>query len=114
MAKKKPAPKKDAPKKGRIKKVIDQAREPLTLLETLKEEGIANAAMFLSMAGAMASGASKNLRVDHLRPHLRELVQSLGFATRSEVEKLEERIEELEDRLASVEAAHSHHHHDDE
>lgn len=87
----------------KVKKVIEQVREPLGLLETLKEEGIASATMLLGMASNMASGAAKNLKMEHIKPHLRELVQSLGFAFHADLEKLEARVEELEDRIASLE-----------
>lgn len=114
MAKKKPAKKKSSPKKKsaprksareRVSKVIDQAREPFSLLGTLKEEGMANAMTFLTMASAMATGAKNNIRLEKLRPQLKELVSSLGFAFREDLERLEHRLEELEHLLSEREYA---------
>jgi hypothetical protein len=101
MAKRASKPKKRPAKKKAS--VIHQVKEPLSLLNTLKEEGMANAITFLSMAGAMASGARKNLR-----PQLKELVSSLGFAFREDMERLEARLDELEHLLSEREYARLH------
>lgn len=110
MAKKKPA--KNAKKKTasrprrakeKVSKVIHQVKEPFSLLGTLKEEGLSNALSFLTMAGAMAGEARKNLRLETVRPQLKELVSSLGFAFRSDLDRLEARLEELEQKLAERE-----------
>ncbi len=101
MAKKKETKRKRA--KEKVTKVIDQVKEPLSLLNTLKEEGLANAFTLLTMASAMASGAKKNLKLEVLKPQLKDLVGSLGFALKEDVERLEARLEELEDKLSEKE-----------
>ncbi len=104
-AKKSPAKKakKGAAPKGRVSKVIDQVKEPLSLLNTLKAEGLNNAMMMLTLAGGIASEAKKNLRLENVKPQLKELVYSLGFAFREDMERLEARIEELEQSLSEKE-----------
>lgn len=102
MAKKKSESKR-ARTKDKVTKVVEQVSEPFSLLNTLKEEGLANAMALFGMAGALASGATKNIRLDALKPQLYEIVSSLGFALKEDVEKLEARIEELETRLAEKE-----------
>ena len=91
MAKKKPT--------SRTKRVMDQVKEPFALLETLKSEGLANATLVLGMA----SEAAKNFRLEQLKPQLKEMMHSVGFVTKSYVERLEERIDELEGRVADLE-----------
>ena len=86
-----------------VSRVVDQVKEPLSLLNTLKEEGVANAVALLGLASAMASGATKNLRIDGVKPHLRELITSMGFTMREDIEKLEARVEELELKLSAKE-----------
>lgn len=95
--------KKTTGKRARVKKVITQAKEPLSLLQTLREEGMANAITFLSMASSVASGAAKNFRPDAYLPQLKEVVTSLGFATSEDIERLEERIADLEQKLSERE-----------
>ena len=102
MAKKKTESKR-ARAKDKVTKVVEQVSEPFSLLNTLKEEGLANAMALFGMAGAIASGATKNIRLDALKPQLYEVVSSLGFALKEDVEKLEARIEELETKLAEKE-----------
>jgi len=103
-SKKKPAAKKSKPAaKERVNRVIHQVKEPLSLLGTLKEEGMANAITFLTMASAVASGAKNNLRLEKIRPQMKELVSSLGFAFREDVERLEARLDELEHLLSERE-----------
>lgn len=99
-----------AKRSRKVKKAILQAKEPLSLLETLKEEGMANAALLLHMA----SGAAKNLKIENMKPFIMDAVKSLGFVKKSELDKLLERVEELEDRLTAVEEHHLHHHGDEE
>lgn len=89
--------------KETVSNVLHQVKEPLSLLNTLKEEGMANAITLLGMASTVASGASKNLRMDMIRPQLKEVVSSLGFATQEDIQKLENRIEELEEKLSQKE-----------
>jgi hypothetical protein len=107
MAKKKASkkPSKGKRAKEKVSKVIDQVKEPLSLLNTLKEEGVANALTFLTMASAVAEGAKKNLKLEMVKPQLKDLVGSLGFALREDLEKLEARLEELEHRLSEKEYA---------
>ncbi len=89
--------------KERVSRMVKQVKEPLSLLSTLREEGMANAMALMGLAGAMASGASKNFRLDSVKPQLRELISSIGFAVREDVEKLEARVEELELKLSEKE-----------
>lgn len=89
--------------KARVSKVLDQVKEPLSLLGTLKEEGMANALMFLSIAGSVANGAKKNLRLDAVKPQLRELISSLGFAMKEDLESMAARIDDLEHKLSQKE-----------
>ena len=96
MAKKK-ATKNKAARKS-IKTMVEQVKEPFSLLETLKEEGMANAGMLLGMM----AGAAKSFRVETIRPQLKEVMTSLGFAMRSEVERLEVRLDELETRISEL------------
>lgn len=106
MAKKKKAPSRSAAQKkpkARVSKVMDQVKEPLSLLQTLKDEGLANAITLISMASTVASGAARNFRAEALRPQLKEVVSSLGFALRDDLERLEGRVEELEQQLSERE-----------
>jgi polyhydroxyalkanoate synthesis regulator phasin len=107
MAKSKKAPKSKSKTatyaKAKVSKVLDQVKEPLSLLGTLKEEGMANALTLLSLASTMASGAKKNLRLESLKPQLRELISSLGFATKEDFESLASRVDELEHKLSQKE-----------
>ena len=89
--------------KAKVNKVIKQVKEPLSLLSTLKEEGMANAMMLFTIASGVATGAAKNLRMETVRPQLQELIQSLGFSFRSDIERLESRIEELEQKISEIE-----------
>lgn len=105
MAKKseKKSPRRSTRAKDRVSKVVDQVREPFSLLNTLKEEGMANAMALFGIAGAVASGATKNLRLDVVKPQLYEIMTSMGFALREDIEKLEARIEELETKISAKE-----------
>ena len=91
--------------RAKVQRAIAQAREPLSLLQTLREEGLGNALTLLSVAGTFASGAARNLRTEALLPQLRELLGSLGFATREELERLQARVDELEQRESEREYA---------
>jgi polyhydroxyalkanoate synthesis regulator phasin len=109
---KKSAPRKSTAKqstrkatKEKVSRVIDQVKEPLSLLSTLREEGLANVMSLLTIASTVASGASRNLRLDSVRSQLKEVISSLGFALHEDVEKLESRIEELELKLSEKEYA---------
>jgi hypothetical protein len=105
--KKKPKPRRSvrAAAKERVEKVIHQVKEPLSLLGTLKEEGMANAVLLLGMASSAAGMARQSLRAEAMKPALRELVQSLGFAFREDLERLEARVEELEQKISESEYA---------
>jgi BMFP domain-containing protein YqiC len=78
-----------------VKRIVDQVKEPLSLLETLKEEGLARAMYLLGVA----STASKSINKDKLREQLKDTVQNLGIVTRADFERLEARVEELESKL---------------
>jgi hypothetical protein len=99
--KKKPSRRRAA--KEQVSKVIHQIKEPFSLLSTLKEEGMANALTLLTMAGTAASAARQSLKAEALKPALREFVQSLGFAFREDLERLEARLDEHEQKLAEKE-----------
>jgi polyhydroxyalkanoate synthesis regulator phasin len=43
------------------------------------------------------------VRLDSIKPQLRELISSMGFAMREDVEQLESRVEELEVKLSEKE-----------
>lgn len=102
-AKKTKKPSKRARAQEAVEEVVHQVREPFSLLNTLKEEGVANAVALMGLAGAMASGATKNFRLETIKPQLRELIGTMGFATRDDLEKLEARLEELEMKLSEKE-----------
>ena len=102
QSKKRKASKRSYAKK-KVSEVVNQVREPLSLLSTLRDEGVANASALLALAGAVASGATRNLRLEAVKPQLSEMVGSLGFALRSDLEKLESRVEELETKLSEKE-----------
>jgi hypothetical protein len=89
--------------KEKVSQVVNQVREPLSLLSTLKEEGVANAVALMGLAGAVASGATRNLRLENIRPQLAEMMGTMGFALRSDLERLEARVEELETKLSEKE-----------
>ena len=91
--------------KEKVSEVVNQVKEPLSLLSTLKEEGLANAVALMGLASTMASGATRNFRLDSIKPQLRELINSMGFSLRSDLEKLESRIEELELKISEKEFA---------
>jgi hypothetical protein len=100
---KKKSPSRPRRAKEKVSKVIHQVKEPFSLLGTLKEEGLSNAISFLTMASAVAGEARKNLKLEAMRPQLKELVSSLGFAFRSDLDRLEARLEELEQKLSERE-----------
>lgn len=94
-------PKKSA--RAQAKKVIHQVKEPFSLLGTLREEGLSSAVQLLAMAGAVAGEARKNFKLETVKPQLKELVSSLGFVTRSDLERLEDRLDELEQKISEKE-----------
>jgi hypothetical protein len=105
-ARKRKSPPRAKPKaKAKVAQMVGQAKEPLSLLQTLKEEGLSNALTLLTLASTVAEGAKKNLRFQALRPQLKELVSSLGFAFREDLERLEARLDDLEHLLSEREYA---------
>ena len=86
--------------KSRRSRVIEQMKEPLSLLETLKEEGMARAIDFIGMASA----AAKNVQKDKVIEQLRDGVKSLGLISREEASSLRHRIAALEERVRELEA----------
>lgn len=87
--------------KQKVEEVIDQVKEPLSLLNTLKEEGMASAMTFLTVA----SSAMNTLKSDAVSAQLKEVVFSLGFASKADIERLEDRIDELQQKLTERELA---------
>ena len=87
----------------KVAEVLEQVKEPLSLLQTLKEEGMANAFQFLQLASSVAGEAKKNLNSELLRHQVKEVVGSLGFALRSDMERLETRLDDLEEKLSALE-----------
>jgi len=87
----------------KVSEVLEQVKEPLSLLQTLKEEGMANAFQFLHLASTVAGEAKKNLNSELLRHQIKEVVGSLGFALRSDMDRLEARLDELEEKLSALE-----------
>lgn len=96
MAKKKVAAKVE--KETKVKKIVNQVKEPLSLLETLKEEGMARA-MFLMGA---ATGAAKQVNKDKIFSQFKDALHLAGVVTRTDLEALEERIEVLEAQIAEL------------
>ncbi|MGZ3652327.1 MAG: hypothetical protein ACXVB9_04780 [Bdellovibrionota bacterium] len=106
---KKSAPKKKSPRrayaKEKVSKVVNQVKEPFSLLSTLREEGLSNAMALMGLASTMATGATKNFRLETIKPQLREMINTMGFALQADLEKLESRIEELELKISEKEFA---------
>ena len=82
-------------KRVTVKRLVEQAKEPLSLLETLKEEGMARAVYLLSVA----SMATRNIKKDKIVEQVKEGVHNLGLVSRADFERLEARVEELEASL---------------
>jgi hypothetical protein len=96
-------PSKRAYAREKVSEVVNNVREPFSLLGTLKEEGVANAVALMGLASAMASGATRNFRLESIKPQLRELIGTMGFALKADLENLEARVEELETKLSEKE-----------
>ena len=94
-------PKEKHAKSERIQRVLDQAKEPLGLLETLKEEGMARAGYLLGLAAEM----SKQVTRENIGSQIREVSGAVGIASKDEVRKLKARISELEERIEALETA---------
>lgn len=86
-------------KRKKVEKVIRQVKEPMSLLHTLKEEGMSKAMQFASIAGT----AAKNINFDGAKDQLKATVAQLGFVSKSDLENLEERLTALEERLDALE-----------
>ncbi len=95
--KEKPAQSKSpSPKhKSRVSLVINQARESLKLLETLEKETLAKARTFVRNP---IPANRKRLTNEKILSSLR----SLGVATRSEVQVLDQRLQNIEAELATL------------
>ena len=103
MAKKKQAQKKQTRKSSEKKssmkeKIISQVKEPLSLLETLKEEGMARAFSLMSAAGE----ASRHINKDKLFMQMADAFHMAGMVTRTDIKALEERIQELEAQIEDL------------
>lgn len=99
-AKSKKGQKPASKKAERISKIIEQAKEPLSLIETLKEEGMARAGYLLGVAAEMAGGVTK----EGVMSQLKEVPAAVGIATKEEVRALKKQISALEDRIEQLEA----------
>lgn len=84
-----------------LARVFNQAKEPLSLIETLKEEGVARAAYLVGFAANMAGSVTKA----GVKSQVSDLAKTFGFVTKPELEKLRARIESLEDRFIRIESA---------
>lgn len=85
-------------KSERISRVIEQAKEPLGLLETLKEEGMARAGYLLGIAAEM----SKQVTKESVSAHVRDLSNMVGIVTKEDFLQLKGRIDELEKRFDAL------------
>lgn len=85
-------------KKPRIKKIMDQVKEPLSLLETLKTEGLARGLFLLNAAGE----AAKSINREKLAEQFKELLPLLGLVQYKDFAELESRVCELEDKLNEI------------
>lgn len=89
--------------KEKLDKMVHQFREPISLLSTFRQEGLANAMNLLTIASSVASQATRRVQFDSIGPTLKEAIHSMGFALKSDLEKIEERMEELELKLSEAE-----------
>ena len=81
------------------KRTTEQARESLSLLEQLKEEGLARAGYLLGVASGVASSLTKS----SVRKQLKEFSDIFGIATRDDVDWLESKLNDIERRLEALE-----------
>ena len=85
------------------KEKFRQMKEPLALLETFRNEGLSNLLSLSGMASGFAAGAVNNIGISSAKPMLFEAMRSLGFVVTEDLEKLETRLENLEQKLAEME-----------
>lgn len=78
-----------------VRLLLDQAKEPLSLVETLKEEGLARAGYLLGVAASMASNVTKS----GVHNQLRDVARTLGFVPIEEYRDLEARLRAVEAEL---------------
>ncbi len=112
--KRKKAPKKKARKKAakhsnkhnngveKIAKLLSQAREPLSLIDVLKKEGVARLAYIIDVGTTLARMTAKK----NIKSQIREFSEVVGLVSSEEkqwvsvrVKNLEARIERLEEKL---------------
>lgn len=86
-------------KADRISKIIDQAKEPLGLIDTLKEEGLARAGYLLGVAAGTASSLTK----ESVKTQVKDVAKTLGLVTKKEYDRLKARVEDLESRFEAME-----------
>ena len=79
---------------GKVSKVLNQARESLKLLETLEKETLAKAKTFVR----------NPLQLEQKEQKILAKLKSMGIATRTEVEELENRVESLTQELSAQRA----------
>lgn len=90
---------KSSSKADRISRIIDQAKEPLGLIDTLKEEGLARAGYLLGVA----AGTASTLTRESVKSQVKDLAKNLGLVTKKEHERLLARVEDLESRFEAIE-----------
>jgi hypothetical protein len=95
------APKREASprSKNRIDRVIEQAKEPLSLIETLKEEGMARAGYLLGIAAEVAGTMTKQ----NLGAQIAEFGGAVGIVTKADLARLERKLQDISDRLEALE-----------
>ncbi len=86
-------------KADRISKIIDQAKEPLGLIDTLKEEGLARAGYLMGVAAGTASSLTK----ESVKSQVKDVAKTLGLVTKKEYDRLKARLEDLESRFEAME-----------
>ena len=98
------APPAEASRRRRpIDRVIEEAKEPLSLIETLKEEGMARAGYLLGIAAEVAGSVTKQ----NFGAQIAELGGVVGMATKADLARLERKIQALSDRLEALETGSS-------
>lgn len=86
-------------KADRISRIIDQAKEPLSLIDTLKEEGLARAGYLLGVAAGTASSLTK----ESVKTQVKDIAKTLGLVTKKEYDRVKARVEDLESRFEAME-----------
>ncbi len=88
-----------ASKADLVSKIIDQAKEPIGLLDTLKEEGLARAGYLLGVAAGTASSLTK----ESVQAQVKDVAKILGLVTKKEYDRVKARVEDLESRFEAME-----------